>query len=274
MSETAAILEVRELTKAFGGVVALNRVSFAAKTGAITGVIGPNGAGKSTLFNLVAGTISPTAGEVWFAGRCINGLPAYARVAAGIARTFQAVELFGNMSALENLMVGQHSRTSAGILQGALRTPAHRTEERLIRDDALELLRFVGLERKAGFPALNLPFGQQRLLAMARALASKPRLLLLDEPGAGLNAREKHNLADLIRQLAAGGLTVLLVEHDMELVMGVTEHIIVLDYGEKIAQGNPAEIQADELVIAAYLGSDDDLDEGVASDALVEGKIP
>lgn len=256
---SAPILEVRRLRKAFGGVVAVNEVSFAVERNKITAIIGPNGAGKTTLFNLIAGVYHPSGGEVRFEGQVLNGLPAHDRVAKGIARTFQSVELFGNMSILENVMVGRHTRSSSGFLHAALRTPKHWREERQIRQEAMTTLAVVGLANKWALPASSLPFGQQRLLALARALAAEPRLLMLDEPGAGLNAGEKSELAELIGRLRDRGITILLVEHDMDLVMGIAEHVIVLDYGEKIAEGTAAQIQNDERVIAAYLGTDDDL---------------
>ena len=255
---TMPILEISKLRKSFGGLLALSDVSFAAQRDEITAIIGPNGAGKTTLFNLVAGTSHPTSGEVRFEGRVLNGTPSHDRVRMGIARTFQSVELFGNMSVLENAMMGLYTRSSAGFLHAALRAPRHWRDERLTLKEAMATLKLVGLDDRSALPALSLPFGQQRLLALARALATKPRLLMLDEPGAGLNSREKMDLANLVCRLRDGGITILLVEHDMDLVMGIADHIIVLDHGEKIAEGTAAEVQSDERVIAAYLGTDDD----------------
>jgi branched-chain amino acid transport system ATP-binding protein len=253
------ILSTNRLRKAFGGVVAVNDVTLSIEQGLITAIIGPNGAGKSTLFNLIAGVYPATSGEVRFESRVLNGLPGHARVGLGLARTFQGVELFGNMTVLENVMMGRYTRSSAGFLAAALRLPQHRRDEREIKEAALRSLETVGLANKAEVPALSVPFGQQRLLAVARALATDPKLLMLDEPGAGLNPSEKAELAGLIRRLRDRGITILLVEHDMDLVMGLSDHVIVLDYGEKIAEGTTAEIQNDERVIAAYLGSDDEL---------------
>lgn len=248
------MLQVDRLSKSFGGVLALDDVSLEVAEGSITALVGPNGAGKTTLFNIVAGTYAPTRGTVKMIGRELNGMPACKRVQLGIGRTFQNVLLFGNMTVIENVMVGRHSRTHSGMMAAAFRLHSMRAEEERIFLDAMRYLNLVGLGMRAGEMAGSLPFGQQRLLAIARSLAAEPRLLMLDEPAAGLNALEKADLADLVRRLQEAGITVLLVEHDMNLVMQLAEWVIVLDHGRKLAEGMAAQIRSDRRVMAAYLG--------------------
>ena len=250
------ILEARSLGKTFGGLVALDKLDLTIETGRITAVIGPNGAGKTTLFNLIAGVYSATAGEIRFQGMPINQTPAHKRTAMGIARTFQNILLFGNMTALENVMAGQHPRSSYGFLEAALRLPKAHREEETISLKAIRYLNLVGLGMYAQQEALSLPLGQQKLLGIARALATDPKLLLLDEPGAGLTTLEKRALADLIHRISEMGISVLLVEHDMPLVMGLAQWVVVLDSGRKIAEGTASEVQRDQRVISAYLGEE------------------
>jgi branched-chain amino acid transport system permease protein len=248
----AALLEVRGLVKKFGGLLAVNDVSFAVRGGEILGLIGPNGAGKSTTFNLVTGALPPTAGRVSFDGRDITGFPARRIAACGIARTFQHVKLRPNMTLLENTMLGAHLRTRAGLVAGALRLD--RAEEARCRAEAMRQLARVGLGATPYELAGNLPLGQQRVLEVARALAGDPALIVLDEPAAGLRRQEKQALADLLRTLKSEGMTILLVEHDMEFVMGLVDRIVVMDFGQRLAEGLPAEIRADARVQEAYLG--------------------
>ena len=249
-----AILAVSHLSKTFGGVVAVSDVSFSVIPGQIKAIIGPNGAGNTTTFNLITGVDSPTAGKIKFKGAEINGMKPHEIASKGISRTFQNVELFNNMSVLESVMVGRHTRTFSGMLNAAFCLPLSKREEKMIVDDAMEWLVFFGLDVQAEDLAANLPFGQQRILEFARAMATNPELLLLDEPAAGLNISETEQVGKFIQKIREMGITVILVEHDMSLVMDISDEIIVLNYGKLIAEGTPHEIQNNPYVIAAYLG--------------------
>jgi ABC-type branched-subunit amino acid transport system ATPase component len=250
------MLKVDNITKVFGGLSALSDVTFSIAGGSITGIIGPNGAGKTTLFNIITGLYSRTSGNVFFNDSMITGLPPEKLARIGLVRTFQNIELFEQMTVLENVMVGLHSRTRSGIISCVLKFPGQLKEERKTRETASYWLEYCGIGELSNTVAANLPFGKGRLLEIARAMALQPRIIFMDEPAAGLNGRETSHLADLIRRIKESGVTVVLVEHDMELIMDICDSIVVLDLGRKIAEGTPIQIQENQDVIAAYLGAD------------------
>ena len=250
------MLKIEGITQIFGGLTALEDVSFSVAPRSITGIIGPNGAGKTTLFNIVTGLYTQTKGQVYLGEKNITFFEPEILARLGLVRTFQNVELFGKMSVLENVMVGLHTKSKSGIFSCAFKLPGQIKEERIVRKKAQQWLEFTGLADSADVAACNLPFGKGRLLEISRALAVEPKIILMDEPAAGLNNRETEGLAGLIRKIQDLGITIVLVEHDMELVMDVCESIVVLNLGKKLAHGTPRDIQDNKAVIAAYLGED------------------
>ncbi|MCM3116990.1 ABC transporter ATP-binding protein [Neobacillus sp. MER 74] len=254
------VLEIKNISKNFGGISALTDVTFSIHEGEIYGLIGPNGAGKTTMFNVITNMFPPSSGEISFIGESITGLKPYKITDKGICRTFQNIRLFSQMTALENVLVGGHSRSKSGVLSGVFQTKSQRLEEERLHQTAKELLELVGLSPYKDVDAENLAYGQQRRLEIARALASHPKLLLLDEPAAGMNETETEELFDLIKKVQQRGITVLLIEHDMPLVMKLCDRITVLNFGKKLAEGTPEEIQNNQAVIEAYLGKEEEDD--------------
>ncbi|MDF1526648.1 MAG: ABC transporter ATP-binding protein [bacterium] len=250
------MMNTRNLCRYFGGVRAIHDLDIEVWEGLIQSVIGPNGAGKTTLFNVISGILPPTSGTIFYKGNPTSGMDSHRIAGLGVTRTFQNLQLFSEMTVLENVMVGMHLRSKGGLVASALKLPWVWKEEGRIRDVSMEILQFTGLEKYAPLVAGSLPFGRQRILEIARALGAGPRLLMLDEPAAGLNNRETSDLSDLIGRIRKRGITILLVEHDMNLVMEISDHVTVLDQGQKIAEGDPEAVRNDEKVLKAYLGQE------------------
>ena len=253
------LLGIRDLSKTFGGLSAVNAVSFTVDAGSVVGLIGPNGAGKTTVFNLITGNYQPDRGQILFAGKSLVGLRTHRIIAQGVARTFQNIRLFQRLSVLENVLAGCHYRMHSGILAALLRLPSQRREESDAMDRALQELEFVGLHQQTLTLAKNLAYGDQRRLEIARALATQPQLLILDEPAGGMNEQETEALIGLLARIRARGITLLLIEHDMRLVMRACEKLVVLENGTKIAEGSPEQIRRDPKVIEAYLGTEEEI---------------
>jgi len=250
-----AELTLRNVTRRFGGLVAVDQLDMVVPEGKILSLIGPNGAGKTTVFNMITGVYPPSTGDILYKGERLNSYKSSRIIGLGIARTFQNIRLFKSMTVVENVQVGMHCRTRSGPIRALLKTPSEKKEEREILEKSMEILKSLNLDKYAGEYASNLPYGDQRRLEIARAIATNPKLLLLDEPAAGMNPSETVELMELILRLRDSGYTIFLVEHDMKLVMGISEIVVVLDHGQKIAEGTPKEIQSNEKVIQAYLGS-------------------